>query len=106
MNFVFLMDPLSTVVMDKDTSFILMLGSQRRGHNVYFLPAEGLTLLDGQVIFHATRVTAQQVEDKPFLVGEDIRLPAAEVDAVFIRTDPPFDEEYLRHTWLLDRLPP
>lgn len=106
MKFVFLMDPLSTVIIEKDTSFILMAGSQRRGHEVYFLPAEGLTLLDGQIIFHATRVTAQPVKEKPFVEGEAVRLPAAEVDAVFIRTDPPFDEEYLRHTWLLDRLPP
>ena len=27
---------------------------------------------------------------------------AGEVDAVFIRTDPPFDSRYLMHTWLLD----
>ena len=27
MNFVFLMDPLHTVIMEKDTSFILMLGA-------------------------------------------------------------------------------
>jgi len=105
MKFVFLMDPLETVIFEKDTTFALMLGSQRRGHEVYFLPSDGMTLQNGQIIFHATRVVPQKTKSRPFVIKQKIDLLAEKVDAVFVRTDPPFDEEYLLHTWFLDRLP-
>jgi glutathione synthase len=105
MNFVFLMDPLHTVIMEKDTSFILMLGGHRRGHKVFFLPDGGITRLNGQLYFHAVEVTPQQVAEKPFIENKSIVLKETDVHAVFVRSDPPFDEQYLLNTWLLDLLP-
>ncbi|MCB9771872.1 MAG: glutathione synthase [Candidatus Omnitrophica bacterium] len=105
MKFVFLMDPLETVVFEKDTTFALMLGAKARGHDVYFLPRHGITLKNGQVVLHVTHVVPQRVKSKPFVLKKNIDLPADKVDVVFVRTDPPFDDEYLMHTWLLDRLP-
>ncbi len=105
MKFVFLMDPLESVIFEKDTTLALMLGAKERGHMVYFLPTDGITLNNGQIVFHVTQVMPQRIKSKPFVVKQKSDLPAENVDAVFIRTDPPFDEKYLMHTWLLDRLP-
>jgi len=105
MNFVFLMDPLNTVVMEKDTSFILMLASHRKGHKVYYLPSGGMSRKNGKVYFHVTEVIPQQVEEQPFIEKKQQILNDESVDVVFVRTDPPFDEEYLFNTWLLDLLP-
>jgi len=105
MKFVFLMDPLETVVFEKDTTFALMLGAKARGHDVYFLPANGITLKNGKIILHVTKVIPQRIKAKPFVIKQKLDLPAETVDVVFIRPDPPFDDEYLLHTWLLDRLP-
>ena len=105
MNFIFLMDPLHTVIMEKDTSFILMLGTHRRGHKVFFLPDGGITRLNGKLHFHAVEVTPQQIAEKPFIEHKSIVLKESDVHAVFVRSDPPFDEQYLLNTWLLDLLP-
>ncbi|MBL8014210.1 MAG: glutathione synthase [Candidatus Omnitrophica bacterium] len=105
MKFVFLMDPLETVVMEKDTSFILMLGAHNKGHEIYFLPEGGITLKNGRVIFHTTKVMPQAISHQPFVIDRPVILTDDQVDVVFIRTDPPFDAEYLMATWLLDRLP-
>ena len=105
MNFIFLMDPLHTVIMEKDTSFILMLGTHRRGHKVFFLPDGGITRLNGKLHFHAVEVTPQQIAEKPFIEHKSIVLKESDVHAVFVRGDPPFDEQYLLNTWLLDLLP-
>lgn len=105
MKFVFLMDPLQTVVMEKDTSFILMLGAHNKGHEIYFMPEGGLSLKNGQLVFHTTKVTPQAISHQPFVIDRPVILTDAQVDAVFMRTDPPFDAEYLTATWLLDRLP-
>lgn len=99
------MDPLETVNMEKDTTFILMLGAQNKGHSVYFLPEGGTTLKNGKVHFHAVKVTVQAISHEPFLIERPVLLTDDQVDCVFIRTDPPFDKEYLMSTWLLDRLP-
>ncbi len=105
MNFVFVMDPLSTVVMEKDTSFILMLGAYRRGHAVYFVGDGGILLKDGGLQFHAVPVVPQLDPQKPFIEKKKELLTPQTIDCVFIRSDPPFDYQYLVNTWLLDRLP-
>lgn len=105
MNFVFLMDPLHTVIMEKDTSFILMTGAARRGHKTFYLPDGGITRLNGKLHFHAVEVTAQRVADKPFIEHGPKILTENDVHALFIRSDPPFDAQYLVNTWLLDFLP-
>jgi len=104
-NFVFLMDPLSTVKMEKDTTFIFMLESYQRGHHVYFLPEGGIFQKNGRLFFSVTEVKPQQVAKKPFIERRHMTLPENKVDVVFIRTDPPFDQEYLLNTWFLDLLP-
>lgn len=105
MKFIFLMDPLETVNYEKDTTLALMLGAKERGHDVYYLPVGGINLKNGLVYFNAVKVTPRRVKSHPFITGPRSILPADKVDAVFVRTDPPFDQEYLMHTWLLDRLP-
>lgn len=105
MNYLFLMDPLETVVFEKDTSFILMLGAHTKGHTVYFLPEGGITLKNGKIHFHAVKVIPQAISHEPFLIDRQVMLSDDQADCVFIRTDPPFDQEYLMTTWLLDRLP-
>ena len=54
MKFLFLMAPLQTVIFEKDTTFMMMLGAHERGHEVYFLPKDGISLVEGKVYFHVT----------------------------------------------------
>ena len=105
MNFVFLMDPLSMIKMDKDTTFILMLESHKRGHKVYFLPEGGISRKNGRLFFSVTEVKPQQISKKPFILRRHRSLSEKDIDVVFIRTDPPCDQDYLINTWLLDLLP-
>jgi len=105
MKFLFLMDPLETVKFEKDTTFILMLGAHARGHEIYYVPKEGISLIEGKVYFNVIEVVPQAIPHLPFKEGLSVRLSQDDVDALFIRPDPPFDERYLMNTWLLDHLP-
>ncbi len=105
MNFVFLMDPLETVIFEKDTTFMFMLESYRRGHNVYYVPKDGLSLLNGHVCADAIKVGVHRIAHAPFTKEHTLRLTDQQIDAVFIRPDPPFDAQYLMNTWMLDLLP-
>ncbi len=105
MNFLFLMDPLDTVVMDKDTSFIFMWGAHQRGHKIFFVTDGDILLKDGELIFHALAVIPEKNAQNPFAQRTPVVLDQNKIDAVFVRNDPPFDPQYLLNTWLLDRLP-
>ena len=105
MKFIFLMDPLETVIFEKDTSFMLMIGAHRRKHEVYFVPDGNISLQEGRVVFSTVKVRPQLKKTKPFIKGAQMLLTDKDIDAVFVRNDPPFDPQYLMNTWLLDRLP-
>jgi glutathione synthase len=105
MNFLFLLDPLETILMHKDTSFLLMWEAHRRKHAVFFLPQGGVIRKNGKTFFRVTRVRPQKKAGRPFLIKEQRLLSEDAVDVVFIRNDPPFDEQYLFNTWMLDLLP-
>jgi glutathione synthase len=99
------MDPLETVIFEKDTTLMIMLAAHARGHEVYYLPEDGISFVEGMVYFHATKVIPQSIAHQPFKEEHAARLSQNDIHAVFIRPDPPVDEQYLMNTWLLDHLP-
>ncbi len=105
MKFIFLMDPLEKVIFEKDTTFMMMLNAHARGHEVYYLPEDGISLVEGKVFFHVTKVIPQTIPNLPFKEEFTARLSQDDIHAVFIRPDPPVDEQYLMNTWLLEHLP-
>jgi glutathione synthase len=105
MNIVFLMDPLETIKPLKDTSYALMIAAKKKGHTVYFLGNGDIFFRDSSIHFDVTEVSPTENTNQPFIIGAAKCLHADEVDIVFIRTDPPFDERYLMNTWLLDHVP-
>lgn len=102
MRYLFLMDPPATVNINKDTSFAFMEVAHERGRAVYYVPKGGIFLRAGKVYFHAVPAIPQRDPALPLVLGDPVTLAANDVDAVFIRPDPPFDEEYLMNTWMLD----
>ncbi|HLF17711.1 MAG TPA: glutathione synthase [Candidatus Omnitrophota bacterium] len=105
MNFIFLMDPLHTVIAEKDTSLALMVGAHERGHKVFFLPDGGMTRQNGKTSFNVISLTPRLDPKAPFADQKAKILSEDDVDVIFVRSDPPFDGEYLLNTWLLDLLP-
>jgi len=99
------MDPLETVIFEKDSTFIMMLAAYSRGHEIYYLPEDGISLIEGKAYFHVTKVIPQNNISSPFKKELTTRLSQDDIHAVFIRPDPPFDEQYLMNTWALDHLP-
>ncbi|KPK17183.1 MAG: hypothetical protein AMJ62_02745 [Myxococcales bacterium SG8_38] len=104
MRFVFVMDPVSTVIVDEDTSFALMLEAQSRGHRVDHCLASDVGLRGQQVIARVRRATMQRHPAEPITLGQAEDIDLADVDAVFIRKDPPFTDAYLWLTLVLDHL--
>jgi len=104
MHLVVIMDPVSTVHAEADTTFALMEEAAQRGHRVDHCLNTDLYLDSGRLYARVARATMQRTAAVPILLGalEDVCLH--DVDAVFVRTDPPFDDNYLWCTLMLDRI--
>lgn len=103
MRFLFVMDPAETMLPDKDTSFAFMRGALARGHECWHCLPRGVGYQQGRLHAQALRI---QVADSPphVILSEPRRLVEHDLDAVFVRKDPPFDSEYLHLTQLLSLL--
>jgi glutathione synthase len=104
MDFVVVMDGPEAVNPETDTSFALMLSAQQRGHRIWHCGAGDIELAENRVWAQARRATAEESSELPLRLGPLERLDLTAVDAVLIRTDPPFDTQYLHLTLLLDHL--
>ena len=104
MRIVVIMDPPDKVIVDEDTSFALMLEAQARGHEVDHCQAHDLLLRDGRLYATARPATMQRDVHAPITLDAPREVCLHDVDAVFVRTDPPFDSAYLWMTLLLDRV--
>lgn len=102
LTFAFVMDPIRSVNVRTDTTFAFMLEAQARGHRViYVVPDTGLSLHGGELRLTGERLEVTPRQGAHYRVVETLTLEAAACDAIFLRTDPPFDASYLRVTWLL-----
>ena len=105
MKFVFIMDPLEGVKAHKDTSYLLMLAAHQLGHEVHHLNQNDVYLEHDQVMACVTTVEVHENHEQPFTGQSRQTVNLADVDVIFIRTDPPFDRRYFYTTLLLDYLP-
>lgn len=102
MRFAFIMDPIQNVLIDKDTTFVFMLESQDRGHEVHYLEMHDLFVSHAKAIGRTRRIELRREHGNHFTFHGDSVEPLGSFDAVFMRKDPPFDIPYLHATQILD----
>src|SRR5260221_6369787 len=102
MRIAFVADPLSSFKIYKDSTYAMMVEGAKRGHDLYFVPQEGLMWRGGRVIGEMSRLTLTGGKDPWYLTAPPKDTPLAEFDVVLMRKDPPFDAEYVASTWLLE----
>ena len=96
------MDPIDTMVVDRDTSLALMVEAQRRGHEVWWFTPNELHYDTGVVNARARRVSVRLVEGDHYTTHEEAIRAADDFDVILVRQDPPFDMGYVSNTYLLE----
>ena len=100
------MDPMETINIDGDSTFMLALEAQRRKHALFHYLPQDLSLMDGRVTARAREVTVRRKKGDHFSFGPTKLIDVATMDVVLMRQDPPFDMTYITATHLLEHLPP
>lgn len=101
MKFLFIMDPAESMLPDKDTTFAFMRAAGARGH-LCLHSAPGDVSVTGKQVFVTARPISVSDQAPHVYLGESELFDVAELDAVLVRKDPPFDSEYLHLTQQLD----
>ena len=103
MKLLFIIDPLPGLKIYKDSSYAMMREAAARGYEIWTGQAETLRVSAGLVSIQAAplRFTEMQLNHAWYEEGDYCSLALADVDAVVMRKDPPFDQQYLYATHLL-----
>lgn len=110
MNLLFVADPLASFKIYKDSTYAMMREADQRGHALWACTPADLSWSGGRVWAVTRPVTLlsldREAEHRPgaewFRQGEETLRPLLEFGAVLMRKDPPFDQEYLYATYLLE----
>jgi len=101
------MDPIESVNIDGDSSFVLALEAEARGHRLYHYLPTALSLAEGRVLASARTLSVRRRKGDHFTLGEIETIDLAEdVDVVLMRQDPPFDMAYITATHILEHVHP
>jgi glutathione synthase len=104
MRLAFVVDPLDDLKAYKDSSIAMMREAARRGHAVATFEARDMYLGRGEVRALARPIEVHDDDERWYSpLGEPVDMPLAQFERVFMRKDPPFDQEYYYATLLLER---
>ena len=94
------MDPIEKINIDKDTTFVLMLEAQKRGHEVYYMELDDLFVRGGTPQGRFRRVHVARATPH-YQLGQFAIGALEDFDGVLMRKDPPFDMKFFFTTHLL-----
>ncbi len=97
------MDPIDRISFKKDSSLAMLLSAQSRGWSLFYMEQQDLYQLAGQA---RARMRSLQVFDNPqhwFELGDEIDEPLSDLTVILMRKDPPFDNEFVYSTYLLEQ---
>ena len=101
MNFLFIADPLESFKIQKDSTLAMMRVAQEAGHRLWFCQSKNILWRDDHVVADCQSLLIKPSSTNWYELGEIESRALNTFSAVLMRTDPPFDIEYLNTTWLL-----
>ncbi|PCJ92628.1 MAG: glutathione synthase [Porticoccaceae bacterium] len=96
------MDPISGINAQKDTTLALLLAAQRRGWKLMYMEQGSLALDNSSPIANMASLQVRDHSTSWFTLGEPTIQSLSSLDVILMRKDPPFDSEYIYSTYILE----
>ena len=100
------MDRVQDVNIDADSTFVIGLEAQARGHQLFYYHPDNMMYEDGRVMARLQRLELRAELGNHCTLGEPELTDLSTMDVIWLRQDPPFDMAYLTTTYLLDMIHP
>ena len=96
------MDPIAAINYKKDTTLALLWAAQDRGWPLFYMEQSDLRLQDGEPRATVRALRVHRDAAHWFDLGEPTSIPLADLNVILMRKDPPFDNEYIYSTYILE----
>ena len=96
------MDPIASINFKKDTTLGLLWAAQDRGWRLWYMEQQNLYLGNGLARATMQPLTVRRDPEDFFSLGDVTDRDLADMDAILMRKDPPFDMEFVYTTHLLE----
>ncbi|PKM29527.1 MAG: glutathione synthase [Gammaproteobacteria bacterium HGW-Gammaproteobacteria-11] len=96
------MDPIQSIHYKKDSSLAMLLAAQKRGWTLFYMEPQDLFLANGQAMGSIRPLQVFADPQRWFELGDASQQSLASLDVILMRKDPPFDNEFLYATHILE----
>lgn len=97
------MDPIEQINYKKDSTLAMLWAAGDRGWHIDYMTLPDLYLDAGKARARVRQVTAFRDPENFYELGEERDIDMGELDVILMRKDPPFDNEFLYATHILDQ---
>ncbi|HYH17794.1 MAG TPA: glutathione synthase [Azospirillum sp.] len=102
----FQMDPIESINIDTDSSFMMALEAQRRGHALFHYHPRDLSLTGNRLQARVRELAVERKRGAHYRLGEAKLVDLRSMDVILMRQDPPFDMAYITATHMLEHVQP
>jgi len=96
------MDPIASINYKKDTTLAMLWAAQDRGWQLFYMEQGDLYLEQGVARARMAQLTVQRDPQQWFSAAEPQDGDLEQLDVILMRKDPPFDNEYIYSTYILE----
>ena len=96
------MDPIETINVKKDSSLAMLLAAKAKGVKLYYMTDQDIFIENGQAIGAGCEIDVFDDNQKWFAKGQPQMINLGSLDAILMRKDPPFDNQFLYATHILE----
>lgn len=96
------MDPIENIQYKKDSTLAMLWAAQDRGWELFYITADNLYLDNGIAKAQACALKVFRQAEKCFEKSAATTLLLSDLDAILMRKDPPFNNEFIYNTYILE----
>lgn len=98
-----IMDPIANISFAKDSTLAMLLAAQELGWELYYMEQKDLYLSSSKAYGKMQRLCVYHNPQHWFELKDETDTPLAFLDVILMRKDPPFDNEFVYSTYLLEQ---
>ena len=96
------MDPIADITYKKDTTMAMLWAAQARDWELYYMEQADLYLDQGRPMARMAKLEVFHNPEDWFRLDTATDQPLTDLDVVLMRKDPPFDNEFIYSTYILE----
>lgn len=94
----FCMDPIENMSLDTDTTFLIMMEAQKRGHKLMYFTPDRMEIEQGNPVALMAETSVKwpaKTSPSHYSLRKEKKTALADIDLIFMRVDPPYNMDYV-----------